>query len=115
MLTIRNISKFKNMLCNEKYAHKVEISENQRCYVFYFRVSDFTPKVQRIYKQHNFDDVEVCLVRNPVTEGEYKIYKIFVKGYETRVKKLVDMYDLEKPYLLATIIAGLLEKLQKVC
>jgi hypothetical protein len=103
------------MLCNEKYAHKVEISENQRCYVFYFRVSDFTPKVQRIYKQHNSDDVEVCLVRNPVTEGEYKIYKIFVKGYETRAKKLVDMYDLEKPYLLSYIIAGLLEKLQKVC
>jgi len=112
MLTIRNISKFKTMLCNEKYAHKVEISENQRCYVFYFRVSDFSPKVQRIYKQHNFDDVEVCLVRKPNDEG---VYKIFIKGYATRAKKLVDMYDLEKPYLLATIIAGLLEKLQRVC
>ena len=112
MLTIQNISKFKTMLCNEKYAHKVEISENQRCYVFYFRVSDFTPKVQRTYKAHNCDDVEVCLVRKPNDEG---VYRIFVKGYATRVKKLVDMYDLEKPFLLATIIAGLLEKLQKVC
>ena len=100
------------MLCNEKYAHKVEISENQRCYVFYFRVSDFSPKVQRTYKAHNCDDVEVCLVRKPNDEG---VYRIFVKGYVTRVKKLVDMYDLEQPYLLATIVAGLLEKLQRVC
>lgn len=112
MLTIRNISKFKTMLCNEKFAYKVEISENQRCYVFYFRVIDFNRRIQKVYKAHNCDDVEVCLVRTPNDEG---VYKIFIKGYATRVKKLVDMYDLEKPYLLATIIAGLLEKLQRVC
>jgi hypothetical protein len=101
------------MLCNGKAAHKVDTSPNDAWYIFHFRVSDFTPKVQRKYKLvHNCDDVEVCLVRSPTTEGEYKI---FVKGYALEIEKLVDMYDLEQPYRLATIIAGLLEKLQKVC
>ena len=111
MLTIQNIDKFKSMLCDGKVAHKVEISENQRCYVFYFRVSDFTPKVQKAYKLIG-DDVKVCLVRNPVTEGGYKI---FVKGYATRVKTLVEWDDLQRPFLLATTMAKLLEKLQRVC
>jgi hypothetical protein len=99
------------MLCNEKLAHKVDTSPNDDWYIFHFRVSDFTPKVQKVYKLIG-DDVEVWLDRRPNEEG---VYRMFVPFQSNEVTTFVDMYDLEKPYLLATVIAGLLEKLQKVC
>jgi hypothetical protein len=111
MLTIQNIDKFTTMLCNGKLAHKVEISPNGEWYIFYFRVSDFTPKVQKAYGLHR-NDVEVCLSRTP---NEEFVYRIFIMGYALVVEKLVKWDELQRPHLLATIVAKLLDKLQRVC
>ena len=111
MLKIENIDKFKSMLCNGKVAHKVEISENQRCYVFYFRVSDFTPKVQKLYRLLG-DDVEIWLERTPDESGKYKM---FVSVFANEVNTMVEWDELRRPYLLATIMAKLLEKLKRIC
>ena len=111
MLTIKNIDKFKMMLCNGKLAHKVEISPNGEWYIFYFRVSDFTPKVQKSIGLY-MNDVYVYLDRMPNEEG---VYRIFIMGYALVVEKLVKWDELQRPHLLATIVAKLLDKLQRVC
>ena len=109
MLTIQNIDKFKSMLCDGKVAHKVIL--NGLWYVFYFKVSDFTPKVQKSIGLHK-NDVEVCLDRTPNEKG---VYRIFIMGYALVAEKLVEWDDLQRPHLLATIVAKLLDKLQRVC
>ena len=109
MLTIQNIDKFKTMLCDGKVAHKVIL--NGIWYVFHFRVSDFTPKVQKVYRLIG-DDVEIWLDRTPNDSGKYEM---FVSAWKNEVKMLVEWDDLQRPYLLATTMAKLLEKLQRVC
>ena len=109
MLKIENIDKFKSMLCNGKVAHKVIL--NGIWYIFYFRVSEFSPKVQKVYRLIG-DDVEIWLDRNPNESGKYEI---FVSAWKNEVKMLVEWDDLQRPYLLATNMAKLLEKLQRVC
>jgi hypothetical protein len=111
MLTIHNTDKFKMMLCNGKFAHKVDMTPNQLGYVFYFRVSDFNTRVQNAYKL-NGDDVAVCLDRTPNAQGKYKL---FIIGYATRVKMMVDIDDLQMPYLLASQVTELIHKLQRIC
>ena len=111
MLRIENIDKFKTMLCNGKVAHKVEIAPNGEWYIFYFKASDFTPKVQKSIGLHK-NDVEVCLDRTPNEKG---VYRIFIMGYALLAEKLVEWDELQRPHLLATIVAKLLEKLQRVC
>jgi hypothetical protein len=109
MLKIENIDKFKSMLCNGKVAHKVIL--NGIWYIFYFRVSEFSPKVQKVYRLIG-DDVEIWLDRTPNDSGKYEM---FVSAWKNEVKMMVEWDDLQRPYLLATNIAKLLEKLQRVC
>ena len=109
MLTIQNIDKFKSMLCNGKVAHNVIL--NGIWYIFYFRVSEFSPKVQKVYRLIG-DDVEIWLDRTPNESGKYEM---FVSAWKNEAKTLVEWDDLQRPYLLATNIAKLLEKLQRVC
>ena len=109
MLTIQNIDKFTSMLCDGKVAHKVIL--NGLWYVFYFKVSDFTPKVQKVYRLIG-DDVEIWLERTPDESGKYKM---FVSAFANEVNTLVEWDELRRPYLLATIIAKLLEKLKRIC
>jgi hypothetical protein len=40
---------------------------------------------------------------------------MFVSAWKNEVKILVEWDDLQRPYLLATTMAKLLEKLQRVC
>ncbi len=109
MLKIENIDKFKTMLCNGKVAHKVIL--NGIWYVFYFSVSKFSPKVQKVYRLIG-DDVEIWLDRTPNDSGKYEM---FVSAWKNEVKMMVEWDDLQRPYLLATTMAKLLEKLQRVC
>jgi hypothetical protein len=109
MLTIQNIDKFTTMLCDGKVAHKVIL--NGLWYVFHFKVSEFTPKVQKVYRLIG-DDVEIWLERTPDESGKYKM---FVSAFANEVNTLVEWDELRRPYLLATIIAKLLEKLKRIC
>jgi hypothetical protein len=109
MLTIQNIDKFKTMLCNGKVAHKVIL--NGIWYIFHFKVSEFSPKVQKVYRLIG-DDVEIWLDRTPNDSGKYEM---FVSAWKNEVKMMVEWDDLQRPYLLATTMAKLLEKLQRVC
>ncbi len=109
MLRIENIDKFKSMLCSGKVAHKVIL--NGIWYVFYFSVSKFSPKVQKVYRLIG-DDVEIWLDRTPNESGKYEM---FVSAWKNEAKTLVEWDDLQRPYLLATTMAKLLEKLQRVC
>jgi hypothetical protein len=97
------------MLCDGKIAHKVIL--NGTWYVFYFKVSEFTPKVQKVYRLIG-DDVEIWLDRTPDDSGKYEM---FVSSWKNEVKTLVEWDELRRPYLLATIMAKLLEKLKRVC
>jgi hypothetical protein len=109
MLKIENIDKFTTMLCDGKVAHKVIL--NGLWYVFHFKVSDFTPKVQKLYRLLG-DDVEIWLERTPDESGKYKM---FVSVFANEVNTLVEWDELQRPYLLATIMAKLLEKLKRIC
>ena len=109
MLTIQNIDKFKTMLCDGKVAHKVIL--NGIWYVFYFRVSDFTPKVQKVYRLIG-DDVEIWLERTPDESGKYKM---FISFLASEVRTMVEWDELQRPHLLATIVAKLLDKLKRIC
>lgn len=111
MVTIENINKFRSMLCNGKVAHKVSETENGANYIFHFKVSEFTPKVQKVYRLIG-DDVEIWLDRTPNDSDKYEM---FVSAWRNEVKMLVEWDDLQRPYLLATTMAKLLEKLQRVC
>jgi hypothetical protein len=109
MLKIENIDKFTTMLCDGKIAHKAIL--NGLWYVFHFRVSDFTPKVQKLYRLLG-DDVEIWLERTPDESGKYKM---FVSVFANEVNTMVEWDELRRPYLLATIMAKLLEKLKRIC
>lgn len=111
MLKIENIDKFKTMLCNGKVAHKVDITPNGANYVFYFRVSDFTPKVRKAYRLLG-NDVEVYLERYIWRDGKYRIFVMF---HANTIQKMVELDELQKPHQLATIVAKLLDKLQRIC